>query len=144
MIWRGRWNAPTRFFALRDVHAGLAADGRIDHRQKRRRHLDAGDAAHVGRRGEAGEVADDTAAERDDEVGARHPQRGESAHELDVGVERLRALSGGKDDAFDAKARLFEPPHSHVTVESVDVGIGDERDRAHLGKSRDKRGRIEN
>ena len=54
--------------AAAGVDAGLAADGGIDLRQQRRRHLHDAHAAPDDRRCEAGEVADDAAAERDDDV----------------------------------------------------------------------------
>ena len=51
--------------AARMIDAGLAADGRIDLREQRGRHLHVVDAALVAGRGEARHVADDAAAERD-------------------------------------------------------------------------------
>ena len=51
--------------AARVVDGGLSADRGIHLRQQRRGHLDEGHAALVGRRGKAGEVADDAAAQRD-------------------------------------------------------------------------------
>ena len=56
--------------AERMVDADLAADRAVDLRQQRRRHLDDRDAAQVGGRGEAGDVADHAAADRDDGGGA--------------------------------------------------------------------------
>jgi hypothetical protein len=53
--------------AERMVDAGLAADRGIDLRKQRRRNLDERNAALVDRRGEASEIADDAAAERDQE-----------------------------------------------------------------------------
>ena len=52
--------------AERVVDADLAADRAVHLRQQRRRHVHERDAAQVGRRGEAGHVADDAAAEGDD------------------------------------------------------------------------------
>ena len=63
--------------ALAQVHARLAADARVDHREQRRRHLDERDPAQIGRRREAGEIAHHAAAERDERavaVGARAQQ----------------------------------------------------------------------
>jgi hypothetical protein len=54
--------------ALRRVDSGLAADGRVDLRQQRCRHLHEIDTAAHDRRGKAGEIADYAAAERDDEI----------------------------------------------------------------------------
>jgi hypothetical protein len=52
------------------VHRGLAADAGIDLREQRGRHLHERHAAQEGGGGEAGEVADDAAAERDDRAAA--------------------------------------------------------------------------
>src|SRR6266404_1797483 len=60
------------------VDPGLAADRRIHLREERRRHLHARDAAQIRRRREAGEIADDAAAERDHGAAA-----------LDAGVDEL-------------------------------------------------------
>ena len=57
-----------QILALRRVDAGLAADGGIDLRQQRGRHLHEIDAAAQDRGGKAGEIADHAAAERDDEI----------------------------------------------------------------------------
>ena len=56
-----------RFLPWRRVDAGLAADGGIDLRQQGGRHLHEVDAAPDDGRGEAGEIADHAAAERDHE-----------------------------------------------------------------------------
>ena len=63
--------------AERVVHADLAADRAVHLREQRRRHVDERDAAQVGRRREAGHVADDAAAEGDERrraVGVRADQ----------------------------------------------------------------------
>ena len=49
------------------IDADLAADGAVHLRQQRRRHLHERDAAQIGRRDKSRQVADHTAAERDDE-----------------------------------------------------------------------------
>ncbi len=56
--------------AVPRIDAGLAADRGVDLRQQRRRHLHEIDAAAHARRGEAGEIADDAAAERNREIAA--------------------------------------------------------------------------
>ena len=57
-----------------DTH--LAADGRVDLREQRRRHVREGDAAHVRGGGEAAHVADDAAAEGDQRGdGRRRPEQ---------------------------------------------------------------------
>ena len=65
---RGWWKAPIRFLPWRRVDPGLAADRAVDLGEQRRRDLHEADAAAQHGRGEAGEVADDPAAEGDDEV----------------------------------------------------------------------------
>ena len=57
-----------QIFSMRRVDAGLAADGGIDLRQQRGRHLHEIDAAAQDRGGKARKVADHAAAERDHEV----------------------------------------------------------------------------
>ena len=52
--------------AQRMVDAGLAADGRVDLREQRRRHLDERHAALIDSGCEAGDVTHDAAAEGDD------------------------------------------------------------------------------
>ena len=54
--------------AQRMIDAGLAADGRVDLREQRRRNLHERHAALVDRRGESRDVADDAAAQRDQPV----------------------------------------------------------------------------
>jgi hypothetical protein len=53
-------------FAAWVVDGDLAADGRIDHRQKRGRQHDQGQAAIIGGSGQTGQIADDSAAQGDD------------------------------------------------------------------------------
>ena len=47
------------------IHADFAADGAVDLRQQRRRHVHDVDPAQVGRRGKASDIADDAASEAD-------------------------------------------------------------------------------
>jgi hypothetical protein len=67
----------------RQVHAGLAAHARVDHRQERRRDLQVGEAAQVGGGREAGQVADHAAAERDHQA-ARSTRARPGAEHLGV------------------------------------------------------------
>ena len=93
--------------ALGQVDAGLAAVGGVDLGDQRGRHLDDRHAALVEVGAEAGQVADDAAAEGDDVVLAGHPGPGQLAQDplglghrlrrlarldLDPGGERLEAL----------------------------------------------------
>ena len=49
------------------VDADLAADRAVDLRQERRRHHDQGKSASVSRGDETGQIADDSAAQGDDQ-----------------------------------------------------------------------------
>ena len=75
--------------SLREVHAGLAADGGVDLGQQRRRHLQTGDPPVVGGGGEPGGVADDAAAEGHDGVAPEETPGGEAATER---LHRRQAL----------------------------------------------------
>ena len=71
----GRWNAPIRFLPSAWLTPTLPPIGAVHLRQQRRRHLHHRHAAQVRRGGEASDVADDAAADRDERgraVGARH------------------------------------------------------------------------
>jgi hypothetical protein len=61
--------------AERMVDADLAADGAVDLRQQRRRHVHERDAAQERGGGEAGGVADDAAADGDDRAPRSAPAR---------------------------------------------------------------------
>ena len=63
---RGWWKAPMRFLPRGWLTATLPADGSVDLREEGRRHLDHRQAAHERRPREAGQVAHDAAADRDD------------------------------------------------------------------------------
>ena len=52
-------------FSARVIHTRLAADGRIDLRQQRCRHLHERDPALINRRGEPADITDDAPAQRD-------------------------------------------------------------------------------
>ena len=59
-----------KVLACRAVDRGLAADRTVDLRQQSRRHLDEAAAALQDRAGKAGQVAHDSAAQRDDMIAA--------------------------------------------------------------------------
>ena len=52
------------------INAGFAANGRIDHRKQRRRNLQKRNATQIDRRSKSRQIADNSAAESDDGVGA--------------------------------------------------------------------------
>ena len=106
--------------ALGQVDAGLAAVGGVDLGDQRGRHLDDRHAALVEVGAEAGEVADDAAAERDDVVLAGHPGAGQLAqHPLGLG-HRLRSPRPGSTSICAASgssaiARRARRPSLSVT-----------------------------
>ncbi len=58
-------------FAVFCINRGFSADGRINHRKKRRRNQQKINSALINRRRKSRQIADDTAAERDYRIGAR-------------------------------------------------------------------------
>ena len=106
--------------AERRVDRRLAADGGIDLRQQAGRDLHVVDAAPQRRRGEAGEIADDAAAERDHDVApldARGDQRVADAREFGVGFRRL---AGRADDR-----RRLDPGGGEAVVQRRQTSAGD-------------------
>ena len=94
--------------AERVIDADLPADGAVDLRQERRRHVHERDATEIGRRGESGHVADHAAAECDEcrrPIGVRADQRFVDARD---GLKLLEALAVGHDDWLGALERLGE------------------------------------
>ena len=80
--------------ALPRVDCGLAADGGIDLRQERGRHLDVIDAAANDRCGKAAEIADHAAAERHDDIAAFDPGRQQIVADPFKKTEALAAFAG--------------------------------------------------
>ena len=103
----------------RQVDAGLAAVGRIDLGDQRRRHLDDGDAALVGGGAEPGQVPDHAAAEGDDVVRPGHARLRELAEHPLCRGERLRRLA--RFDRDRGGKRL-----DRAAVEASDLGVGDQ------------------
>ena len=96
-------------FALRVVHPGFAADGGIHLRQQGGRDLQAGDAALVAGSGKACNVANDAAAEGDDEavaVIARFNQRIEDARPGGKGFVGFAIGQAHGDAVFVGKCRF--------------------------------------
>ena len=134
--------------AVTGVDAGLAADRGIDLGKQRRRHLHEAHAPAHDRGGEAGEVPDDAAAERDDEVAAldlRSEDGVADAFELAIGFRRLsrrdgedlcpQALSG------DGGGQLLRIERADMPVRDDRRGPGAEGGDARGGAFRRDRGR---
>ena len=88
----GWWKAPTRFLPSGELIAVLPPTLELTWASRRGRDLDEAHAAPQRRGAEAGEIADDAAAERDDEVAPLDPrldQRVADPREFGVGLGRL-------------------------------------------------------
>ena len=94
--------------ALGGVDAGLAADGRVDHAEQRRRHLDDAHPAQPRRRDEAGEVGDGAAADPDDGIGAGEAGPAELRPERRRDLGRLGRLGVGHLGDVDGIPRGLE------------------------------------
>ena len=100
--------AADEVFAGGEVDAGFAADGAVDLREQRGGDLDVADAAHVDGGEEAGHVADDAAAEGDEDGVAVGAVRGRAASRRRFdGGEALVLLAGGdfEDGGWGAGSR---------------------------------------
>ena len=120
-------------FALRVVHPGFAADGGIDLRQQGGWDLQAGDAALVAGGGEACDVADDAAAESDDEAVAVVTRGDECIEDARPGGQRFVRLAIGQahGDAGFVGQRRFERREvvrgDGVVRNDADLSLRDDR-----------------
>ena len=95
--------------ALGQVHRRLAADRRVDLGDERRRDVDHGHAAEVGRGEEAGRVAERPAADRHERVAALDAQAGQLAGRRLHARQALRRLAARQQDALDRQPGRGEP-----------------------------------
>ena len=116
--------------ALRRVDAGLAADGGVDLRQQRGRHLHEADAATHDARRKAGEIADHAAAERDDEIAALEAHLEQALAQPGQAGEALRRLAGGQNLRAGVPADGLQACFERRQVAGSDIGV---RDDAALG-----------
>ncbi len=116
--------------ALGQVHAGLAADRAVDHREQRGRHLHDVDPAVVDRRREAGRVADDPAAHREHEVAAQQAPFGEAAAQRFDRRERLGVLAFAHLEGAGVGSGRRQGVAHRATAVAVDRRLGDDRDPA--------------
>ena len=112
--------------ARRRVDAGLSADRRVDHREQRRRHLHERNAAHERRRDEAGEVADDAAAERDDRRVAAEARGEQLVGEARPGLARLVRFAGGNRE-HAACATASSAARTRGAYSGPTLLVGDDR-----------------
>ena len=112
--------------ALRRVDAGLAADRAVDLGEQGRRHLHEADAAAQDRSGEAREIADHAAAERDDEIAAlqAHPQQ-PLAQRAEL-AEALGRLAGRQHDRAGQPVLRPEACLEHRKMQARHVLVRDD------------------
>ena len=123
--------------ALGQVHAGLATDRAVDHREQRGGDVHDVDAAVVHRRREPGGVADDSPTDRDDEIAAEESPLREAAAELLDRGERLGVLSL-TDQERSCGTRAAERGTDERADVLAHLGLRYERDpapAAHLAPS---------
>ena len=121
-----------QILALRRIDAGLAADGGIDLRQQRGRHLHEIDAAAQDRGRKAGEIADHAAAERDDEIVALDLRGDQGLADLFEAGIGLGALAFLDHDARGRNAGRSERRLGRLEPVLCDGAIGDDGG-AHAG-----------
>ena len=127
----GLIEAARLILARGQVDGGLAADGRIDRGQQRRRDLGKAHAALIRRRGKAREVAHHAAAERNDHVAAAEAVLTEEVQHIGVGREVLAPLARGECERVHTVARLFKGLDRALAVERVDRVV--RHDGGHAG-----------
>jgi hypothetical protein len=108
-----------------NVHGGLATDRGVDHREQRRRHLDVGNAAQVGRRHEARHVAHDAAAQRDHGRIAADVRGEHLVGERGPGFARLVAFSRREGKQLGLARGVAARGQDRLPVERGDVRVAD-------------------
>ena len=114
------------------VDGRLAADGRVDHGEQGGGHLDEADAAHEGGGDVADHVADDAAAEGDDDRVAGAGVGEHPVLDLGLGLAALGELAGRDgvgEQAGIAGGGAVEDGLEGRHVEREEVGVGDEHVR---------------
>ena len=94
--------------ALGKIYGRLAADSGVHHREQAGRHLREGETSQIGRRDESGEVANDSAADSEDQVTALSLETSEPRVDVLRGRERLVLLSRRHDEQVRGDAGHFE------------------------------------
>src|SRR5205085_3028520 len=109
------------------VDAGLAADRRVYLREQRRRHLHESYPAQVDRGGEAREVSDDSAAERDDGVAPLQTRLRQKFERALHRPKSLEALAVAHHPMRDPEARAAQRRDRARAVEFEHASVRDER-----------------
>ena len=119
--------AADQILSARDVDPGLAAHRAVHLSQESRRDLHEIDAAEGDARGEAGEIANDAAAERQD---GRLAVNAESQHRLDQTLQigkTFRALAGREQNLLPSDTALRQRRLKRRQMQSGNRAVGDEQ-----------------
>ncbi len=114
-----------QILALRRVDAGLAADRAIHLRQQGRRRLHEIDAAQQNAGGETNEVADDAAAQRDQQGAALDAEREDAFAQVAQMSEVLRLFARRQNDGVVSNAGSAERGGKGAEVQARDALIAD-------------------
>ena len=130
-----------KVLALRQINGRLASDGGIDHRQKRRRHLHKAQAAQIGRRGKARQIAHHAAAESDDGVRPGQVLVRQQAQELPVVFQIFGLFSRREHRRIYRKSGRLQRCLRALQPERCDIRIRDDQHaaRRERGKLRPQR-----
>ena len=109
------------------VDRGLASDGGVDLGEHRGRELDDVDAAHIGRRREAGHVTHGAAAERQHRGGSVQTSRQQLVPTALGDLQGLGALALGDLDRRHREPRRLEARGHGLAVEPADGRVADQR-----------------
>ncbi len=122
-----RWlvKGADKIFAGTRIDRGLAADRGIDLREQAGRDLDEAAAALENSAGEADEIPDHAAAERNDVIGALDPEHDQPIGQRFELCPALGGLARGKDDRLDSNPGRAERHGQGIEMRGGDVRIGD-------------------
>ena len=124
-----------KVFPHREIDRRFPADGGIHRSKKRCRDLHETDAALVARRGKADHIADDAAAERDNNVAPGHAVFRKKTEDTLPAAERFGAFPGEEIILQHGKARIFQRIGHAPGIERVyrRIGVDDRLFRARNG-----------
>src|SRR5712691_5116407 len=103
--------------AGRQIYCGLPAYRRIDLRKQSRRKLNQRNAAQVNRRGKSGQVANDSAAQRNHCIAALETRRAQKTERVFERAHRLVALAFWHQPVNDFELCGFETSQDAPAVE---------------------------
>ena len=118
--------AADQVLAVRGVDAGLAAHRAVDLGEERGRQLNHPDAAPDDAGREAGEIADDAAAERQDDVAAVDLRVEQEVRELIEMRKILGRLAGIEDDRPVRDIAAIQGRGERAQMAVGDVAVGDD------------------